>query len=431
MERRLNFGIVVGLISFAIEALVSTLVFPLLLKYLGKTDAGLWMLFVSLGALLQCFMSGLAPAVSRYVATVAGRESVGSIQGEAWAGVRISLTRVYGVALLVGWVIGCLLIPFYLIGVGRQGGHTAFNISVVWSSYLFGWGARAVIQRNFSALDGLGEVGYNRVVNTLGGITNFGILLWFLPMGIGVWAPVGSYVVVSLIVFLISIYLLREKAPAGWYTKTSVPWLESRLLATDALKMFVLGATSYVVGQSCILFVERGAGIATLATFAPVAKVVTLMAGAASMPNSMMIPYLARAFNANDSPKFRRFAWMSIFLAPLLYLLPALVLFIYPREIFGWWLGADNFVGEGVTRLMLLYGLVFCAHSGLAAPALAVRHRSFVRESVINMVLVLVLMPLFATYFGLCGYPLGMIIGTLLPSVMVCTQSIRFLKGRI
>jgi hypothetical protein len=74
------------------------------------------------------------------------------------------------------------------------------------------------------------------------------------------------------------------------------------------------------------------------------------------------------------------------------------------------------------------YGLLYTVHSSIALPALAASHRSFVRESVINMGLVVICMPLFALWLGQIGYPVGMIIGTLIPSLMVAWQSWRFIR---
>ncbi len=433
MDNRLRFGIVVGLASFAVETLVSTLVFPLLLKHLGKTDAGLWMLFSSLGSLLGCLLSGLAPATSRYVATIAGKHGIGTDGQDpmVWALVKGALARVYALAILIGVVVGVLLIPFYLKGVGEAGGRSILFIAATWCGYLVGWSARGLIQRNFSTLDGLGEVGFNRVVNTFGGITNLVLLMWLLPKGVGVWAPVLSYVAVSCGVCIISWLLLRRKAPQGWAQPASVSWQDSNYLMKDALSMFVLGVSSYVVGQSCILFVERGAGVATLATFAPIARVVVLLAGAACLPNSMLMPFIARAYNAGEKSKFRGLVLTVLFLAPMLYIIPASILAIFCRDIFGWWLGADNFLGEAPTRLLLTYGLVYTVHCSVAVPALALRHQSFVFESILNMVLVIVFMPLFSNFLGINGYPLGMIAGTVIPSMIVCWKSLTFIRQRL
>jgi O-antigen/teichoic acid export membrane protein len=430
MNRRLNIGIVLGLASFSVDALVSTLVFPLLLKHLGRTEAGYWMLFSSLGALLGCLLTGLAPTTSRLIGGLHGRSNNGEAEPEAWAHARVSVTRVYRVAIMSGVAVGLMLVPTYLAGVAIASGRSLIYLALAWSAFLLGWAIRAVVQRNFSTLDGLGEVGVSRVVNTLGGLTNLVLLLCLLRLGIGVYAPVVAYLVVSGVIFWTSGWLLFRKAPAPWWGLVSARWRESLQLGKDAGSMFVLGITAYVVGQSCILFVERDAGVEAIATYAPVARVVSMLAAAACIPNAMLIPFLARAHGAHEREKFRSLSVMCMIASPLLYLVPGALLAVFPREVFGWWLGKENFVGESTSRLLLLYGLLSCVQNSLATPALAVRHRSFVREAVINMILVVMLMPMLASRFGLPGYPLGMIVGTLVPALMVCWQAVRFLRER-
>lgn len=428
---KLKRGVGLGLVSYGVDAVVSTLVFPLLLRHLGKTEAGVWMVFTSLGALFGCLQSGLIPAVTREIATVLGRSEAAQFDPAQWGRVRSSIDRLYGILLIGVAVLGIGLIPAYLQFVAGSNALSVAGIAVIWCGFLGGWIARAVVTRNFAVLDGLGEVGLNRVASTVAGLVNLGLLLVLLPAGLGAGAPVLSYLLVSLALFGASFMLLRRKVPSGWHAPARASRQETWHMAADVGRLFVLGMTAYVVTQSCVLMVERTEGTAAVAVFAPVVRVVQLLAGAACMPNPMLLPYLAKAASAKDAAGFRRLCLLTVCAAPLLYLIPGLILAIYAREIFSLWLGADNFAGVTTVRLLVLYGFIFTLHSSIALPAIAGRHRSFMREAVINMLLVAALMPALANHYGLAGYPLGMILGTIVPSVMVLWQSVRFLRRGI
>jgi O-antigen/teichoic acid export membrane protein len=418
-------------VGFAVDAVVSTLIFPLLLKHLGKTEAGLWMLFGSMGALFSCVTSGLSPVTSRCVASTLGQSNTTGATSGLLAKARVSIQRVYRLALGVSMVAAVAAVPLYLSSVARKIDQAVLGLACAWLAYIIGWGLRGVMQKNFSIMDGLGAVGLSRVVNTTGGLVNLAILLLLLRLDLGLWAPVVSYLVVSIGLWGGSLLLLKRELPSVWYDDSNVSWAETRDMAGEAARMLVLGMTAYIVGQSCILFVERSHGVESLALLAPVARIVALMSGAACLPHGMIFPYLARAFSSGDGASFKRLSRLVLVVAPLLYSVPASVLFLYPQEILSLWLGEGNFIGAGTTRLLLVYGLVFSIHCGVAIPALATRHRHFVRESILNMLLVAGLMPLCAHFWGIPGYPAAMIVGTLIPSVIVCWQSIRFLRGRV
>lgn len=425
---KLKRGVGLGLVSYGVDAVVSTFMFPLLLRHLGKTEAGVWMVFTSLGALFGCLQSGLTPAVTREIAGVLGQSEGAEFETTKWGRARSSIDRLYGILLIGVAVLGLVLIPAYLQFVAGSNALSVSLIAIIWCGFLGGWLARAVVTRNFAVLDGLGEVGLNRVASTVAGVINLALLLVLLPMGLGAGAPVLSYLLVSLLLLGASFMLLNRRVPPGWHVRAYASREETWHMAADVGRLFVLGMTAYVVTQSCVLMVERTEGTASVAIFAPVVRVVQLLAGAACMPNPMLLPYLTKAWSAKDAVGFRRLCFVTICAAPMLYLVPGLILAIYPLEIFSLWLGADNFVGESTVRLLVLYGFIFTLHSSVALPAIASRHRSFMREAIINMLLVAALMPLLASHYGLIGYPLGMILGTVVSSVMVLWQSVRFLR---
>jgi O-antigen/teichoic acid export membrane protein len=430
--KRLGLGVIAGFASFGVDAVVSTLVFPLLLFYLGKAEAGVWMLFSSVGAILTTLLTGVSPAATRAVAQMAGRSTTPDFKPEEFGVLRQSVTTIHFWVSIIAFLVGAVPLLLYFHGVAMSNHLPFLAVGAGWCGYLVGWIARVWAGRNYCILDGFGHVGLDRVSRTVSGLLNLGLLMILLPQGWGVLAPVAAYAVIGIALYFATNWLVRANVPHVWLQQPGRhDQAESKKLAIDSGSLIVLGLTSYVVSQSCVIFVEHSYGAATVATFAPMARVTQLMGAAAMVPNGMIFPYLASAWSAGDMKRYRKLFSAVICIAPILYALPAVVLFMFPREIFGRWLGAANFVGTPVARAFIIYGFVYTLNCSFAMPALAARHRNFIREALINLVLVVILLPLLGTAIGLVGYPLAMIIGTLVPSSMVLWQSLTFLRSAL
>jgi O-antigen/teichoic acid export membrane protein len=423
-RKKINRGLILGFIAYGTDAIVSTMLFPLLIKYMGKSEAGVWMLYSSLGAMFACLLAGSGPVVARATAMALGE--IGLQGGKALAQVRVQGQRLYGQIMSVIALAGLVAALFYLPNVATESGLSRSWVLVGWAAFMLGWSARAIAGLRFSHLDGVGEIGYNRALGSVAGICNIAVLWLILPHGLGIMAPAAVYAVVALGLMGAAGVLCRKKMPpAFWGVPTAV---SDGPMLKDSLKMLVLSFTTYVTTQSCIVLVERSEGTATLATFAPVVRLAVLIAGAASLPATMLFPYLSRLYTEGDHTRYRRLCLVVMFVPPALFFLPGLALVLFPAQIIGTWLGAENYVGDATVRLIVLYGFLFTLHSAFATPAVAIRARTFVRESLLNMALVACLMPLLASYYGVAGYPLGMLLGTIVPSMMVLYQSVKVLR---
>jgi O-antigen/teichoic acid export membrane protein len=426
--RRIKMGMVLGMASFGTDALVSLFIFPLLLSKLGRIEAGFWLLLLNLGNLLSGAFNGLGPTVVRAVGALMGSaENVREMGGPA-AQLRANTTRLYLGAIFLASILAVIVWFFILSGGPGKSGMDAGTIGIAWILFVFGWALRQWSIHEFSWLDGAGHVGLNRVATTICNILNLLLLIGLLAGGLGVLAPVMAYLLSSLAIFMSGRFLFMRMVGATKGGPVDPGWDKMRRLAGDGLKMGLLGVTSYVVSQSCILWVERNEGVATLATFGPVARLSMVMVTAALIPNTLLFPYLAKTWGAGDKGRFRVYTKVAMFLSTGLYLLPACVLWFDSEKWVGLWLGDSNYVGESVVRWFLIYGLLYVIHSSLALPALATGRHSFVFEAILNMALVVPAMFFAAHFLGLPGYPAGMFLGTLLPSFLVVRKSVLFFQ---
>lgn len=424
-DSRLNVGVLLGFVSFFVDAVVATLVFPLLLKSLGADIAGIWMLFTTTGALFSCSLTGVGPTVTRLVAGAAGAGAEAGRGGEEWARNSLAIRMLYMYLLLVVSVVGMLFAACYLPRIAEETGVSYWPLAIAWFGYLGGWLARAWVHRRFSVLDGLGFVGFSRLYQTVGGLANLLLLVVLLPNFNRLEVPVISFLVVALALVYTSRGLYRAKVGVDSIRRRAVgtSGLEAQL-GRDSIEMLILGVSGYVVAQSCIYYVEWFLGTAAVAIFAPIVRVAALMSGAACIPANMMFPFVARAWGGRDRSAYRKLKTAAYWVGPALYLVPASMLFIFPKEVISWWLGADNFVGIATVRWLLLYGLLYTVQCGFAMPVIASRTYSFVVESLASMILVLGAVPIAVKFLGIQGVPLGIIAGMLFPSLSTIWRSV-------
>lgn len=413
-----------GFASYGTDAVVSTLLFPLLIKFLGKTDAGAWMLFSSLGGLFGCLLNGTGPVVARATARAAADQRA---EAGALSAVRVSAGRLYRKLLLVVVLAALLLAAIYMPRVASENNLAPAVLVLAWLIFVFGWSLRALAGKHFSFLDGIGEIGYSRAFTTVAGGGNILVLFLLLPLGGGLLVPATVYAAASGALWWAAIRLGRRKLPEAFRYAPSFEKNDTFL--KESMQMAVLTLTSFVTSQSCIIMVERTEGTGVLATFAPVIRVVVLMAGAASLPATLLFPYLSRAHRAGSHAQLRRYVVATILAPPLLFAGPGMLLLLFPKEIIEFWLGAGNFIGVATVRWTVAYGLLFTLHSAIAMPAIAAGAQTFVRESILNMALVLIAMPLCVRMWGLPGYPLGMLLGTIPLSLIVIVKSAGFIRG--
>lgn len=160
---------------------------PLLVHYLGKSDYGLWLLFVNLGAMFNVLDCGIGLGVQRQVAFELGREDSGAAVGVAATGLML-----YGVVALVVLaayaVIACFAGSIFAIPPGRE------TVSVLVLAWLALAQALAFPARVFEGVI-LAQEKHHLVggIETVSALLRFGAMVGVLLVGYRLLGVAAAY----------------------------------------------------------------------------------------------------------------------------------------------------------------------------------------------------------------------------------------------
>ena len=412
--------------SLGLDALIALATAPLLLRFLGAPATGVWMLFLSMAALLSSLQMGMGPTLTRRAAALPREDKSWPVAG-AWAGLRRAALTVYGGICILIVVSAILVWETYLSRVCTP--QIIVYGGLFWMLFVSGLAARLLAQFNFYFLNGLGIVGIDKAATTLIGLGNLMLLTSLTIWWGNLAAPVCAYFLSGVSLYLASRYLLRKNAP--WSAKkTEMHVVKVTGLLDEGYKMLILNLTGYVTTQGCLVLLEKSNGTEAVAVFAPVLRVVLLLTTAASLAINMSYPYMATAWSEGKPEVVRRYATRGLLIGVVSYSLAVLPLLVAPRAIITRWLGETHYIGDGTVRLIVCYGFLYVLHLAAATPVIAGRKADFVAVAIANMILVIAAMLwLSRSLDGLVGFPAGMLLGTIGPSLVVIFISRRCMQG--
>jgi O-antigen/teichoic acid export membrane protein len=417
---RIAFGVGAGTLSLVVDGLCGVALIHLLFRYLGRDQVGLWQLFTTLSAFLQLAQNSLGPTLAREVARL-GQTGRAAHRGFSIRPEMLNATRIASLAVLGA---GLLCHVVYLGFVSHAHGVFVTG-SCAWLAYVIGVVFHLRGMSFLFVLNGVGEVGWDKVLRIATSLGALGLSWIGLRSGLGLLALGTVFLAQNVAVFLgaraIAAWrgVRTEAEPAGIETTSSWPLLR------DSLKLLLLSGTGYIVLFSSTIVVERVFGAETLGRFGAVSRAATLLASVALLIPQMSYPFVARAWAQGAGEQVRRIFVTSIVFALAVFLMGAAGLYAAADWAFSIWLGKGNYLGNSVLLALLLFQLVYVNHVAHSTAVLGAIGTAFVVPAVINACLVPPLMLAGAAKLGVAGVPLGMLAATLLPSVWVVLRSWR------
>ncbi len=433
-RRKIMFGIGAGVISTAVDGLAGLVNIHFLRHYLPESVSGYWFLALTAGGFLMLAQSALTPAVARFTAQQSGGRGI-PIGGLAT--VR-RLTRWLMMLLLVA-AVGAFMV--YLRPVARAA-NLGTGAGASWFAYALGVVAALDASARFAMLNGLGEVGWDKVTRIV--ISSLGVLLTWLSLKYGLGLPgLGiSFLLQSAVMLGFAEFLLvgkGEQQPgpatvADGFWRRLMPTLSNtgcvaradtngRQLVVETAKLLGLALIGYLVMNSGIFVVERRFGPDVVSKYSPLTRVGMLLATVASLIPQTVYPYVARAWATRSYRSHRRLFLGGVGLSIAGYVIAALVVWLLAPVLMPLWLGPGGYLGPDLLGLVLLmYGLLV-SNVAFSTPVLASVGNAFIAPSLLNLILVLILIWPFSGRWGLNGVPAAMFAGSLLPAIWVGYRS--------
>lgn len=420
-RNKIVFGVGAGVVSLAVDGVAGMLLLRLLARYLPPESAGYWILVTTTGSLLTLLQCGLGPSVARRVAQDLARNDA-HIMARVVATVRRALLFV-----VAGVLLASLL--FYMVQLRSSAAATGlpWQATVAWFIFASSIAVNLFGQGYLFILNGLGHVGWDKVLRTLTSGTSIIVAWWLLANGQGVLALALTQLVVNLLFLAAARAKFRsieQTADAKFPPDKAV----LKDLFSSGGKLLVLNITGFAVTNFGIFIAERRFGLGSVLPLSAMLKVGALLLTIGNLVPTMSFPYTAGAYARGDFKSYRRYYLRGVGTALLIFFLLAVPLYVYSDFLFQAWLGPGKHIDRTTFLLVLLFHAIVVHHSAHSLPVLAAVGSAFLVPSIVNSVAVVALIALMPDSMQIRGVVVGMILGTFIPSLYVAFQSWQFMQ---
>ncbi len=418
---QIRFGVAAGIVSLVVDGLAGIALVHLLFKHLHPTAAGFWSLVTTVGSLLLIVPNSLSPAISRKVAQLQSDQATsGTETALLCRSIRDSIRYAQITLLTISFVVYL----GYLMPVCRSN-DLHITGSMAWMLYVLGLTFNCEASGHIAFLNGLGEVGWDKVIRII--TSSFGLIAnWCILRFGGEIICLGLiFLLQSLILFSVSQKISKERGfgPISRYSKLTFP----KSLMVEGAKLLLLGCGGYIVANAGTITIERVFGLADVGRYNALLRVSTILSSVGVLFSQMAYPSVAQAWARGDRERVKALYLKGIGFAIGLWALGACAIWLTSEWIFPRWLGAGNYLGPEVLFWLLCYQLVYVNHIAQSTPVLAASGNAFIGSALLIVFLAPCLVAWFAMRFGIVGVPIGTIAGMLPSSIWVIYRSSRFI----
>ena len=293
-----------------------------------------------------------------------------------------------------------------------------------WLIYSASIGLNLFGQGYLFILNGIGHVGWDKVLRTFSSIASILAMWAALANGSGIVTLAAIQLVISIGFLVASKARLKAKLPMEF---TDVrPDANSLLnLFSAGSKLLVLNLLGFAVTNFGLLVTEKRFGLAALLPLAAMLKIGTLLTTLSTLGATMSYPYIAKADTQSDKGACRRYYVFGVVGSLATYAVLAVPIYMFGRTLFEIWLGPGQYLGDFTFALVLVFHAILANHAAHSMPVLAVAGNAFMVPAVINGLLVVVLTLFLPKHLGIDSIPIAMILGTIGPSAFVVHVAVR------
>ena len=427
IKKKISFGFVTGGISLTIDALAGLAIFPLLLHFLNKELAGLWIIFISTSTFVYLGQAGLAPIVMRYTAEVKSNKFVSEIHNNFWSVVSFAYKIVAFVVIII-----CLSIYlFYIKTVLIENSYLSQG-TICWLFLSGGFVTRLYGVKFLHIINGLGEIGLDKVLNIIISFTTILFYLIVLFFGYDLIGLGISYFITSIFYYAGANYLFNT------YNKGIIKKRRGNITLVKLIpffkqgsKILILNMVAFAISQSSIFILERIVGLRVVPLYSALLQIITMIIAVSGLYSQMMFPFIAQYWAKNDYRKVNNLYRSNIKYVTLISLSISILVFILAPLIIPLWLGKGNFLGSHIFGVMLLFGIFYIHQSAQASSVIATNSNYFLLPAIINAVSAILLSIILGLKYGIVGIALGNLLGTVIPSLYIGLWSYKFFQKKM
>lgn len=422
-KKKITIGVTLGGLSLFVDGISGLLLFPMLLHFLTKELAGLWILFLSFSNLINLAQAGMGPVVTRMTAETKGEEN----PKEKLIYLYNLVNRSYQYVTLGVVALTFIIYIGYLHWVLRSSSN--FNDSLLaWIFLSLGYAIRMYALKNLHLVNGLGELGWDKLLQIFTSLLC--IIGYFVVLSAGY-----RLTALGLIFFLSAVvYLQGSKIILNRFLKLDVQCVKCIqnkdifLLMKNSASLLMANVSGFLVMSIDVFVVERFFGLDIVPLYSALSKIVSLIIAIALLVQQMTYPYIAINWAQKNFTKCKDLYKKGIYISTGVGLIMSLIAVCLAPYIIPIWLGKGNYLGPSVFGWQLMFAVFYihlCSH---ANPVIATGAPAFIGAALTNSVLALPFAIILSKIIGLPGVSIGILLATLLPSCYVIFYCIKYFR---
>lgn len=419
VTKRIAFAVASSWVSRVVSILAKLFLIPILFRYLGKEELGIWFILSDSQGLMGLLGFGVVPTLTRHIALKKGNsgsdpnvqlsdEASQEIADLVFTG-QVTLKWLAVMTFFVSWIVG-----YGFIGSIKLSSVAPEQIILAWTVICFGYAINVWVAALECWLVGMGYVGWDNLILTVVNFLSIITSIIVVMSGGGLVALAITTVSFSLLQRLLLVKFIKSKqldrqTHQGRWSATYF-----RAMVNPSLLAWFTNLTAFLIFRTDNYFIALFKGTAEIPVyFATYQLVLNLFTVASSFMAASPV-FISQAWQAGDLILVHKTTIRSAKLGLLIMSSGIAFLVVVGQEVITLWLGKDSFVGYPILLTFCLMFLLEIQHATLGVSARSTEFEKFAIPGFIAAVLNFIITWFLVTRLGLLGVALGTMLAQLL-----------------
>src|SRR6266702_689890 len=413
MTRKIISGAASSLIYIVSTIVTAMIQLHYVVRFLPKELAGVWILFLTVGAYVAFFDLGISPTLGREIAFARGNREI----DEATRQNRIA-DILASCGYLYRWIAAAAAI--LSIGCGALYILHVFDapkgqvVAVAWTIFSVGAAFNLLGSTAFAGLFGFGDIAVEKLLRSA--CLWFGLILSSISLyaGFGIMGPAIGWALQGLLARMIARRVLQKRYLGPEYPAGVVRTDVLRQIAGPSLKLATIQLGAILILQSANPLIAIVIGASAIPLYEPISRMSAATMTLALLVVSASSPFISSAFAAKDLLTVKKMLFRNLRYGMAITVVACTVLGISCSKIVEAWLGKGFFAGSAVAWVLLIMVSLEVHHVIFDTVMMASGQIVFVKPALIAATINLILAVILAGKFGLLGVALAVMIAQLL-----------------
>ncbi|NCO74410.1 MAG: oligosaccharide flippase family protein [Cyanobacteria bacterium] len=423
--QKIAFGVGISWLSRIISIVVNLFFIPIMFRYLGKEELGLWFLMSNSQALLGLLGMGIAPVITKRIALAKGKSG-------ATAEVELNNESKQEIGDLV--TTGNILlrgVAFFIFFIAAIGGYFLINQfelttvspqTILWSWIIIclGYAVGVWVEYLNCLLTGMGYVGFNQLILAILSVGTTLISIVVVINGGGLFHLAVILVFTNLAQRFLLLALIRKYKPKllDLNGKWNINIIKS--LIQPAFDFWFKGIGTFLILRSDQYFIGTLIGVSAIAPYQATYQLVSNLRVLAVSLALSSIPFIGQLWQNGNLPLVHKIVKKVCFSGLLLLSIGNSFLLVSGKDFLQLWIGKDAFVGYPILIIFCVMLFFETQNACLINCARATGIEQYAIPSIIAGILNIILTMILIKPFGLLGVSLATLISLMLTENWYC-----------